>query len=173
MATGNSSLNDKPSLRDLLEVQNHFGLPSPALVEKDWYVVKALAAINSADTAPFRLVFGGGTALSRAHRLVRRMSEDIDLKITSDAQFTRPALREPARYNHEGAAGCGVWIRSRKPCSSRFGERQPPHVVSALLCSCSRGQRQSSTRNSNRDGGVATAASGSAAAGEIVRGGSA
>jgi predicted nucleotidyltransferase component of viral defense system len=58
-------------------------------VEKDWYVVKALAAINSADTAPFRLVFGGGTALSRAHRLVRRMSEDIDLKITSDAQFTR------------------------------------------------------------------------------------
>ena len=93
MATGNSSLNDKPSLRDLLEVQNHFGLPSPALVEKDWYVVKALAAINSADTAPFRLVFGGGTALSRAHRFVRRMSEDIDLKITSDAQFTRPALR--------------------------------------------------------------------------------
>jgi predicted nucleotidyltransferase component of viral defense system len=92
-ANGNSSLSDKPSLRDLLEVQSHFGLPSPALVEKDWYVVKALAAISTADTAPFRLVFGGGTALSRAHRLIRRMSEDIDLKIVSDDQFTRPALR--------------------------------------------------------------------------------
>ena len=38
-------LSDKPSLQDLLEVQRHFGLPSPALVEKDWHVVKALAAI--------------------------------------------------------------------------------------------------------------------------------
>jgi hypothetical protein len=51
-------LSDKPSLRDLLEIQQHFGLPSPALVEKDWHVVKALAAIAAADTKPFRLVFG-------------------------------------------------------------------------------------------------------------------
>jgi len=87
-------LSDKPSLQDLLEVQRHFGLPSPALVEKDWYVVKALAAIATADTAPFRLVFGGGTALSRAHRLIRRMSEDIDLKIVSASPATRPALRQ-------------------------------------------------------------------------------
>ena len=86
-------MSDKPSLHDLLEVQEYFGLPSPALVEKDWHVVKALAAISTKDTAPFRLVFGGGTALSRAHRVIRRMSEDIDLKITSDGPFTRPALR--------------------------------------------------------------------------------
>ncbi len=86
-------MSDKPSLQDLLEVQRHFGLPSPALVEKDWYVVKALGAIIAADTAPFRLVFGGGTALSRAHRLIRRMSEDIDLKIVSASPATRPALR--------------------------------------------------------------------------------
>jgi predicted nucleotidyltransferase component of viral defense system len=93
MAGRNSSLNDKPSLQELLEVQEYFGLPSPALVEKDWYVVKALAAIQSADTSPFRLVFGGGTALGRAHRLIRRMSEDIDLKIVSDGEFTRASLR--------------------------------------------------------------------------------
>jgi hypothetical protein len=42
-------LNDKPTLRDLLEVQQVFGLPSPALVEKDWYVVRALAAIAPLD----------------------------------------------------------------------------------------------------------------------------
>src|ERR1035441_4649720 len=93
MAIWSCCLSDKPSLQDLLEVQRHFGLPSPALVEKDWHVVKALGAITAADTAPFRLVFGGGTALSRAHRLIRRMSEDIDLKIISDTPLTRPALR--------------------------------------------------------------------------------
>jgi len=86
-------LSDKPSLQDLLEVHEHFGLPSPALVEKDWYVVRALAALSAAATAPFRLVFSGGTALSRAHRLIRRMSEDVDLKIISDGRHPRPALR--------------------------------------------------------------------------------
>ena len=93
MAIWSSPLNDRPSLLDLLEVQKHFGLPSPALVEKDWYVVKALAAIIAVDAAPFRFVFSGGTALSRAHRLIRRMSEDIDLKIIPDERLTRPALR--------------------------------------------------------------------------------
>jgi predicted nucleotidyltransferase component of viral defense system len=93
MAIGNSSLNDKPSLQELLEVQSYFGLPSPAVVEKDWYVVRALAAISTVATGQFRLVFGGGTALSRAHRLIRRMSEDIDLKIVCDREPSRPALR--------------------------------------------------------------------------------
>jgi predicted nucleotidyltransferase component of viral defense system len=78
---------------DLRPVADFFGLPDTALVEKDWYVVKALAAIATADTAPFRLIFGGGTALSRAHRLIRRMSEDIDLKIVGEGKPRRSALR--------------------------------------------------------------------------------
>lgn len=86
-------MNDRPSVQDLLEVQKHFGLPSPALVEKDWYVIKVLAAVSNLDVSPFRLVFSGGTALSRAHRLLRRMSEDIDLKIVFDGTTPRPALR--------------------------------------------------------------------------------
>jgi predicted nucleotidyltransferase component of viral defense system len=40
-----------------------------------------LAAIAAVDTGEFRLVFGGGTALSRAYKLTKRMSEDADLKI--------------------------------------------------------------------------------------------
>ena len=43
---------------------------------------------------PFRLVFSGGTALSRAHRLTRRMSEDIDLKIVPDKPRSRAELRK-------------------------------------------------------------------------------
>ena len=54
---------------------------------------KAPAAITATGTAPARLVFGGGTALGRAHRLIRRMSEDIDFRIVSDSPLTRPALR--------------------------------------------------------------------------------
>lgn len=84
-------MSDSPSLEELLEIQERFGLPSPALVEKDWHVVKALAAVAAADPGPFKLVFGGGTALSRAHGLTKRMSEDIDLRIVAD-KASRPDL---------------------------------------------------------------------------------
>ncbi|HUZ66627.1 MAG TPA: nucleotidyl transferase AbiEii/AbiGii toxin family protein, partial [Beijerinckiaceae bacterium] len=70
-----------------------FGLPDPALVEKDWLVVKSLTAIGAAEKGPFQLVFQGGTALSRAHRVIERMSEDIDIKIVSEGPPPRPALR--------------------------------------------------------------------------------
>lgn len=67
--------------RDLREVQEYFRLPSVGLVEKDLYVIKAIAALAAIDAAPFTLVFGGGTALARAHKIIRRMSEDVDFKI--------------------------------------------------------------------------------------------
>ena len=86
-------LSAEITLQDLLEVQAYFGLPSPALVEKDFHVVKALAAIAAVNTAPLGLVFGGGTALARAHRLIRRMSEDIDLKVTAEKEPSRGELR--------------------------------------------------------------------------------
>jgi len=70
-------LNDRPTSQELLEVQRRFGLPDPALVEKDWLVVRVLAAIGAADKGPFQLIFQGGTSLSRAHRVIERMSEDI------------------------------------------------------------------------------------------------
>jgi predicted nucleotidyltransferase component of viral defense system len=87
-------LRDRPTLQDLVEVQAYFKLPSTALVEKDWFAVRALAAIAAAPCAPFQLIFGGGTALGRAHRLIKRMSEDIDLKIIGVDAPTRKALRE-------------------------------------------------------------------------------
>jgi hypothetical protein len=74
-------------------VRRQFELPHEALVEKDWFVVRALAAIAAADKGPFQLVFQGGTALSRAHRVIDRMSEDIDIKIVSKSKPPRSALR--------------------------------------------------------------------------------
>ena len=68
---------------DFRAVQDHFGLSQAAVVEKDWHVMRALRAIASVDGGPFRLVFAGGTCLARAHKLVRRMSEDVDFKIVS------------------------------------------------------------------------------------------
>ncbi len=65
---------------DFLAAQEHFGLAT-AVVEKDWHVVQAMRAITAVDARPFRLIFAGGTALARAHKLVQRMSEDVDFKV--------------------------------------------------------------------------------------------
>ena len=86
-------MKDRPDRTTLLEVQEFFNLPSPALVEKDWHVVQALAAISAAASDGLSLVFGGGTALGRAYGLLSRMSEDIDLRIVGDKATSRSALK--------------------------------------------------------------------------------
>jgi hypothetical protein len=75
---------------NLRPIADFFGLVGTAPVEKDFYVVRAIRTLAALDAAPFALVFGGGTALARAHRLVRRTSEDVDFK------SCRPRRRRPA-----------------------------------------------------------------------------
>lgn len=73
-------MNDD-TLRQLLEVQAHFRLPGVGLVEKDIHILRAIRALATRNASPFTLVFGGGTALARAHKLIERMSEDVDFKL--------------------------------------------------------------------------------------------
>lgn len=70
-----------PKPGDFADAAFELRLPHPGLVEKDFHVVRALRALQSVELDGHRLVFGGGTSLARAHRLIQRMSEDIDLRI--------------------------------------------------------------------------------------------
>jgi len=54
---------------------------SEAFVEKDWFVTRVIKLITSTNFQDFELVFTGGTALSKAHRLIQRFSEDIDFRV--------------------------------------------------------------------------------------------
>src|ERR1700691_3481781 len=102
----------------LRSVQEHFGLPNPALVEKDFHVVKALAAIAAVEIKELhlRLVFGGGTALSRAHRLIQRMSEDIDLRIVVEGNRPgRGTLRRLRARITEALLGVGFKFDPEDP----------------------------------------------------------
>ena len=101
MAERSCVLKGKPERQTLLEVQDYFGLPSPALVEKDWQVVQALAAIRDSACDGLTLAFGGGTALGRAYGLLHRMSEDIDLRAVGENATSRPALKRLRRQASE------------------------------------------------------------------------
>lgn len=116
-------MSGDPTLQELLKVQAHFGLPSPALVEKDFYVVKALAALAAIDTGFLRLVFGGGTALSRTHRLIRRMSEDIDFRIISEGQPPRGALRRLREAVTQALLDAGFKFDPADPACRQSGNK--------------------------------------------------
>ena len=63
----------------VIEAYRHFeerGL-RPALIEKDYYVTEALRKI--AEVVGDRVIFKGGTSLSKGWNLIRRFSEDIDI----------------------------------------------------------------------------------------------
>jgi hypothetical protein len=61
----------------------------PHLLEKDIWVVWALATLFQSELGT-HLVFKGGTALSKAYRVIRRFSEDVDL--TYDIRALAPEL---------------------------------------------------------------------------------
>ncbi|WP_419926444.1 nucleotidyl transferase AbiEii/AbiGii toxin family protein [Candidatus Poriferisocius sp.] len=62
-------------------IEESTGIPA-AHVEKDFWVTEALrAAAARAASEKTTIVFKGGTSLSKAHRLIRRFSEDIDLLV--------------------------------------------------------------------------------------------
>jgi hypothetical protein len=52
-----------------------------SVIEKDYYVTKVIHALSDTENDYFRLIFVGGTCLAKAHKIVKRMSEDVDFKI--------------------------------------------------------------------------------------------
>jgi len=72
----------------ILRAAEHFreqGL-RPAIIEKDYYVTEALRVVSL--TAGDKVIFKGGTSLSKGWNLIQRFSEDIDL-------FLDPLAFEP------------------------------------------------------------------------------
>lgn len=73
------NLHDSPDI--FLELTQaaaqHYSIPQ-VYVEKDYWVTKALKRLSESDYSD-RMVFKGGTALSKAHKIIHRFSEDIDL----------------------------------------------------------------------------------------------
>ncbi len=65
-------------------------------IEKDYWITVGLYQIFHSEIRS-EVVFKGGTALSKAHRLIERFSEDIDLVILKKEQETGNQLRKKLR----------------------------------------------------------------------------
>lgn len=65
-------------------------------IEKDYWVSAALYEIFHSDIAD-QVVFKGGTALSKCHKLIERFSEDIDMVVLSNDGETDNQLKKKIR----------------------------------------------------------------------------
>lgn len=75
-----SVLNNYVDKEVIEEVATLLSLRS-TFVEKDYYVTYLLKIITNFFHEDFSLIFSGGTALSKAHKLIERFSEDVDFKV--------------------------------------------------------------------------------------------
>jgi predicted nucleotidyltransferase component of viral defense system len=83
-------MNILPQRAIIEEVAQIKGI-SEAFIEKDWFVTQVIKIISNITFEDYSIIFSGGTALSKAHGLIQRFSEDIDFKViaSSLAQHNR------------------------------------------------------------------------------------
>lgn len=75
-----SVMNVRPDKDLLIEVAALKGMKE-SFVEKDWLVTQVIRTIRGINQDGFEVVFSGGTALSKAHNLLFRFSEDVDFRL--------------------------------------------------------------------------------------------
>jgi hypothetical protein len=100
---------DKDVFLELVQTTSqHFGLPE-VFVEKDYWVTKALKHLSESEVSKF-LVFKGGTSLSKAHKIIHRFSEDIDLAVIANG--LGDAKRKQLLKTTEALAATGLELVS-------------------------------------------------------------
>ena len=85
--------NDKNAFSKILENVSLVSKIQIDLVEKDYYVTLILKELASASD---KIVFKGGTSLSKARRVINRFSEDVDISFTEHIGASR---RKNLKYN--------------------------------------------------------------------------
>jgi predicted nucleotidyltransferase component of viral defense system len=71
----------RDDLQELIIVTNQDTGLSKSVIEKDYFVTKAICTLSSLHHSHVNIIFTGGTCLAKAYKLTQRMSEDIDFKL--------------------------------------------------------------------------------------------
>jgi len=87
----------------------------PAMIEKDWYVTQVITTLSQIQHHDFEIIFSGGTALSKAHRLIQRFSEDMDFRIIApESTLNRKSLSKFKHAVVEALRASGLQIHNHQ-----------------------------------------------------------
>ena len=89
------ALTDQNKRNIFAETARYKALPISS-IEKDWWVVHTLSALFSTEYVD-KLVFKGGTSLSKVWHLIERFSEDVDVALDREflVEIGSRSLKEP------------------------------------------------------------------------------
>jgi predicted nucleotidyltransferase component of viral defense system len=85
-------------LIDALVAEADLGGVTASLLEKDDHLTAALHAVFGLEFEHAKLVFCGGTSLSKARGLIERMSEDADIKVVMSQETSTWSANKLRRY---------------------------------------------------------------------------
>ena len=84
--------NDPKLFKDTVLATAEYFHISPAYIEKDYWITNSLRRLSLNPNAD-KVVFKGGTSLSKAYNLVDRFSEDIDIAVIDANSFNGNQLK--------------------------------------------------------------------------------
>ncbi|MHB1947406.1 MAG: nucleotidyl transferase AbiEii/AbiGii toxin family protein [Gammaproteobacteria bacterium] len=118
-------LNDLAELIELTYQQTGI---APGLVEKDYYVTQVINHISQIKNEYFKLVFAGGTCLAKAHKITKRMSEDIDFKVIKNSSIKLVTKKHRAEFSKYREQIISVLENSKFTCDPKPTEGRNTHV---------------------------------------------
>jgi hypothetical protein len=116
---------------------NAMGLSSPAVIEKDFWVCWTLDALFSSTQWNDKMIFKGGTSLSKAFHVINRFSEDIDLildwrqlGITSDEPWENRSNTSQEKFCKDINGKAAVYLADEfAPSFTRVLEERLGHKI--------------------------------------------
>lgn len=102
------NLNELPKAEDVQQAAGALAVDAP-LIEKDWHVAQILALLHAAEIP---MIFSGGTCLAKAHGIIKRFSEDIDLLCCLPPGTGRRARKAAINQLREMVKGEGYTLLS-------------------------------------------------------------
>lgn len=71
---------NKKEFAEAIQAASDYLKISPVFIEKDYWITKVLRELSQSKHAN-NVVFKGGTSLTKAHKLIQRFSEDVDIAV--------------------------------------------------------------------------------------------
>jgi hypothetical protein len=77
----------------ILDIESKAKIPA-IFLEKDWWIVRIMKVAEMFSLDGICFVLGGGTSLSKGHKLIERFSEDLDFKVINACNIKKSKRRE-------------------------------------------------------------------------------
>ena len=84
-------LKKSPDKTVIQDISLELGV-DPSFIEKDWFAIQLLVLLSELQSGKnIKMVFSGGTSLSKGYGLIKRFSEDLDFILTLPDGISLPA----------------------------------------------------------------------------------